>query len=50
MLAFGIIAAVCGLFVATDWYDKRQKPSKLLFDERNWSDNYMKNFKRWTER
>lgn len=50
MLAFGIIAAVCGLFVATDWYDKRQKPPKLLFDERNWSDNYMKDFKRWTER
>lgn len=50
MLAFGIFAAVCGMFVAADAYDKRKKLAPPLIDERNWSNNYMADYKRWTAR
>jgi hypothetical protein len=47
----------CGLFLLwvvtfliLNEYDKRQSLPKPWKDERDWSINYMTDFKRWTER
>lgn len=50
MLAFGIIAAVCGLFVAVNEHDKRQKLGDPFIDERDQSGKWMADFRRWTAR
>lgn len=50
MLFCGIFVLWVAVLLALNEYDKRQPLPKTPKDERNWSINYMTDFKRWTER
>lgn len=50
MLFCGIFVLWVAILLALNEYDKRQPLPKTPKDERMWSINYMRDYKRWSHR